>query len=192
MKAETGDSELDRISQFVAGIVEGRDPDLGGHLQRLGKGSLKFGQHVGCSTEENQLLAVGAHIHDIGKLSISENILNKPARLTAAEFSLVKQHTGLGRQLLAPLGLDSRILDIVECHHENYDGSGYPHGLSGEAIPYLARMVRIWDSCDALTMNRPYHQGVPLEDALRIMENDAHFYDPYLLKSFCAMVGGSR
>lgn len=73
-------------------------------------------------------------------------------------------------------------------HHENYDGSGYPDGLAGETIPLLARMIRIWDSFDALTVNRPHHQGVSSEEALRILQSDAPLYGPELLKEFCAMV----
>jgi putative nucleotidyltransferase with HDIG domain len=179
---------LERISKFVAGIVEGRDPDLGGHHKRLGENALAFAKHIGCSAEEMEVLSVGARIHDLGKLSISEHILNKPARLTAAEFSLVKQHTQIGFQLLDPLGLDPRISEIVHYHHENFDGSGYPTGLAGAAIPLLARMTRIWDSYDALTMDRPYHQGVSSEEALQLLQRDSHFYDPDLLKEFCAMV----
>jgi HD-GYP domain-containing protein (c-di-GMP phosphodiesterase class II) len=188
MKAATDSAQLERISTFVARLVEGRDPDLGGHLQRSGVGASQFGRQMGCSSEEIEILAVGGRIHDVGKLSISEHILNKPARLTETEFSLIKQHTEIGDRLLEPLGLDSRISEIVHYHHENFDGSGYPQGLAGEAIPFLARMVRIWDSCDALTMDRPYHQGVSRADALRILQRDERFYDPYLLKSFCAMM----
>lgn len=184
------DSYLEKISDFVAGIVEGRDPDLGGHHERLGKISVSFAQHIGCSPQDAELLLIGARVHDIGKLTISDHILNKPARLTAAEFSLVRQHTEIGNQLLVPLQLDPRISEIVHCHHENYDGSGYPQGLSGETIPLLARMVRIWDSFDALTGDRPYHQGVSDDEALRVQQRDSHFYDPFLLKSFCEMVNG--
>ena len=88
--------------------------------------------------------------------------------------------------------MDPRIGEIVRFHHENYDGSGYPHGLAGDAIPLLARMTRIWDSFDAITMHRPYHQGVSSDQALRILERDAHCYDPDLLKQFCIMVRGNR
>ena len=181
------DSYLERISGFVAGIVDGRDPDLGGHHERLGQMAASFAQHAGCSSEEAGLFSIGASIHDLGKLSISEHILNKPARLTASEFSLVKQHAEIGSQLVAPLGLDSRIAGILRHHHENYDGSGYPDGLSGEAIPLLARIVRIWDSYDALITDRPYHQGISGREALRVLQKDAHFYDPSLLESFCEM-----
>lgn len=185
----TPNSFLERVCAFVAGIVDGRDPDLGAHHRRLGEGAISFAQYVGYSVEEAQLLSVGARIHDIGKLSISEHILNKPARLTAAEVTLVEQHTLIGGQLVGPLGLDSRISEIVLYHHENFDGSGYPRGLAGEAIPWMARLVRIWDSFDALTMTRPYHQAVPPAQALKVLQRDSHLYDPYLLKSFCELTG---
>ncbi len=181
------DSHLKKISNFVAAIVEGRDPDLGGHHQRLGKYAALFAQHLGCSPEDIELLSIGACVHDIGKLTISDHILNKPARLTATEFALVKQHAEIGNQLLDPLGLDPRISEIVHSHHENYDGSGYPKGISGEAIPVFARMIRICDSFDAMTMDRPYHQGISSAAALRAMQCDSHFYEPHLLKSFCQM-----
>lgn len=188
MSSNPYDWHLERISKFIAGIIEGCDPDLGGHHRRLGQSAVLFAQHISCSPEDTERLSIGARIHDIGKLTISEHILNKPARLTATEFSVIKQHPEIGKQILGPLGLDPRISEIVHYHHENYDGSGYPEGLSGEAIPLLARMVRIWDSFDALTMDRPYHQGVPGDEALRALQRDLHFYDPALLKSFCEMI----
>lgn len=181
------DLHPERISRFVAGIIEGRDPDLGGHHERLGQMAASFAQQVGCSSEEAKLLSMGASIHDLGKLSISEHILNKPARLTASEFSLVKQHAEIGCQLVAPLGLDARVSGILRHHHENYDGSGYPNGLSGQAIPLLARIVRIWDSYDALISDRPYHKGIPGREALRVLQRESHFYDPALLEAFCEM-----
>jgi HD-GYP domain-containing protein (c-di-GMP phosphodiesterase class II) len=188
MASDPNDSQVERISKFLAGIVEARDPELGGHHERLGESAVQFARHIGSSAEEAELLFIGARIHDIGKLSISEHILNKPTRLTAAEFAFVKQHAEIGTQLLAPLGLDSRIADIVYYHHENYDGSGYPRGLAGEGIPLFARMVRIWDSFDALVTDRPYHQGVSGDAALRTMQCESHCYDPNLLNAFCVMM----
>jgi putative two-component system response regulator len=184
----TAESLQERVAAFVAGIVEGRDPDLGEHHQRLREGTMLFAQHVGYTTEEAQLLSVGARMHDIGKLFISEHILKKPARLTANEVNLVQQHALIGSQFVEPLGLDSRVHEIVLYHHENYDGSGYPRGLAGEAIPAMARIVRIWDSFDALTMTRPYQQAVSTTQALHLLEQDSHLYDPYLLKSFSELI----
>lgn len=182
----------EKLAQFIAGIVEGRDPDLGAHQQRLGQRGMAYARFIGCASRDAELLSIGARIHDLGKLSISEHILNKPARLTALEFSLVKQHTEIGHRLLAPLGMDPRIAEIVRSHHENFDGSGYPDGLVGTAIPRFARMVRILDSHDALTNDRPYHQGVSCAEARRLMQAEAHSYDPALLDAFCAMLGGDR
>lgn len=87
------DSQLERISNFVAGIVEGRDPDLNGHHHRVGESAVEFAKYVGCPRQEAELLSVGARIHDIGKLSINEHILNKPARLTAAECAIITKTT---------------------------------------------------------------------------------------------------
>lgn len=189
---EPDPSHLERILTFVAGIVEGRDPDLGGHHERLGQDTLLFARHIGCSSKETEMLFAGSLIHDIGKLSISEHILNKPARITVAEFALVEQHAEIGAQLLAPLGLDSRIGDIVYYHRENYDGSGYPRGLAEDAIPLLARMVRICDSFDALATDRPYHQGIFAAAALRTLQRESNFYDPDLLNSFCKIMSNEQ
>lgn len=179
------DSEV--ITKFIAGIVDGRYPDLGGHQQRIKENTVLFAREIGLSQEDTELLSIGAGIHDIGKLSISDYILNKPSQLTTSELVLVKQHVELGSKLLSPLNMDLRINEIVLYHHENYDGSGYPKGLLGDTIPLLARVTRILDSYDALTMNRPYHQGVNSGEALQILQRDSYCYDPHLLKSFCKM-----
>ncbi|WP_018232228.1 HD-GYP domain-containing protein [Thioalkalivibrio thiocyanodenitrificans] len=179
---------MKKIIQFVAGMVEGRDPALAEHHDNLGESAALLAQHLGYSSRETDLLCFGARVHDVGKLSLSDHILNKPARLTAVEFSLVMEHPRLGRDLLAPLDLDPRITEIVCFHHENFDGSGYPEGLKGEAIPLFARIVRILDSFDAMTMDRPYHQSVSPDEALRLMENDARCYDPALLSPFCEVM----
>lgn len=181
-------SNLEKIVSFIQGVMRGRDPDLADHLRRVDEHAGKFARHIGFSEEEAELLAIGAGIHDVGKLGINEHILNKPARLTATEFMLIKQHPVIGHQLIAPLELDQRIVDSVLHHHENYDGSGYPHGLAGQSIPLFARVVRIWDSYDALTMNRPYHRGESKENALAILKRDHAFYDPELLGSFLSMM----
>ena len=179
----------EQISRFVAGIIESRDPGLGEHHHRLGESAVEFARHAGCSSEEAAMRAMSARLHDIGKLAISDHILNKPGRLTATEFSLVRQHAEIGQQLLSPLGLDAGISDAVYCHHENYDGSGYPEGLAGEAIPLAARIVRILDSYDAMTETRSYRQGISHADALRRLQANSQHYDPRLLDIFCRMNG---
>lgn len=147
--------ELKSIKEFITGIIEERYPDLGGHQIRVTENAALFAQYIDLSQQDSESLIIGAGIHDIGKISISDYILNKPAPLSRNEFSLVKQHSEFGYKLLTPLKLGSHITEIVLYHHENYDGSGYPEGLSDDNIPFLARMTRILDSYDALTMDRP-------------------------------------
>jgi HD-GYP domain-containing protein (c-di-GMP phosphodiesterase class II) len=185
MPRRPGAPRLEHISRFVAGIIESRDPDLGEHHHRLGESAVEFARHADCSSEETAVLVMGARLHDIGKLAISDHILNKPARLTAAELALVRQHAEIGHRLLSPLGLDTRISDAVYRHHENYDGSGYPEGLAGEAIPLAARILRILDSYDAMTETRSYRQGISRAEALRRLHASSQHYDPRLLAIFC-------
>lgn len=182
------DVTFEKFIGFVTRIVDGRDPDLCGHLRRVGKLAGVLANRADYPAADVELITAGACLHDIGKLSISEYLLYKPARLTAAEFALVARHSEFGVDLLAPLDLDSRISDIVLYHHENYDGTGYPNGLAGDEIPPFARIVRICDCFDALTSNRPYQQGVSTTKALDMLRRDEHCFDPFLLDSFCRLM----
>jgi response regulator RpfG family c-di-GMP phosphodiesterase len=179
---------LSGIYKFATEIIEERYPDLGSHLFRISNQAIKFAEFASLSKEETSIFSIGAGIHDIGKLMISDYILNKPAKLTGSEYALIKRHAEFGFKLLAPLNLDDRINEIVLHHHENYDGSGYPHGLIGKKIPLLARMARILDSFDALTEDRPYHKGICDIEALGMLQNVSHYYDPNLLECFCDMI----
>jgi len=180
--------QLNSIYQFIAGIVEARYPDLAAHLFRIKEFVTLFAQYASLTVEETSILSIGAGIHDIGKLSISDYILNKPAKLSAIEFAIVQKHVDFGAKFLEPLNLDPRINEIVLYHHENYDGSGYPEKRAGDEIPYLARMVRILDTFDALTEDRPYHLGISYPDAIKVIHNESRLYDPRLLECFFDMV----
>lgn len=184
------DQMLESLSSFVAGLLEVHHPTLGEHQLRMGNHALEFAHHIGCSAADARLLSAGARLHDIGKLAVSQKILNKPGRLTAAELAEVRTHPDVGFALLRPLNLDARIGQIVRFHHENFDGTGYPCGLAGTRIPFLARAVRILDSYDALTSHRPYHSALPGPKALARLRRDAGFYDPDLLQRFCQMFDG--
>ncbi len=188
---QNGKNDFDHINgiyQFTAGIIEARYPDLAEHLFRTKERAILFGQYAALTEEETSILSIGAGIHDIGKLSISDYILNKPARLTAVEYSQVQKHVDFGVQFLKPLNLDPRIDEIVLFHHENQDGSGYPNGLKSNEIPFLARMVRIMDTFDALTEDRPYHKGVSHSEAVGVLRRESRFYDPELLECFFDMI----
>lgn|SRR5690606_14900531 len=175
---------MDKISAFIMGLVEVRDPYTASHQRRLASYASTFARHLSLGEEEAALLTSGAFLHDIGKLAISEHILKKPAKLSEGEYELIKKHCRRGADLLDPLQLHPQVIDIVLYHHENFDGSGYPLGLKGDEIPLLARIVRIIDSYDAITADRPYHKGVPPPLALKILGDDARFYDPDLLEQF--------
>jgi putative two-component system response regulator len=179
---------LARLARFVQGLVDGRDPDLAGHNARSSSAATKLCQRIGCTASETELMTVAAELHDLGKMAINEHILNKPARLTKAEFELVTQHPLIGGRLLEPLELDVRIVEVVRYHHENFDGSGYPEGLQSQRIPFLARIMRVIDSFDALTSDRPYHRGVSAADAVVILQKDSRFYDPEVLDSFSGLI----
>ncbi|MDO8863835.1 HD domain-containing phosphohydrolase [Haliea sp. E1-2-M8] len=179
---------MDEIAQFVERIVSYRDPDLAGHHQRLGEHAENFALHLGYSNEQTATFKTGAEIHDIGKMAIPEHILNKPSRLTPAEMMLIKQHTNIGHEIIYPLGLKQCVRDTVLFHHENYDGTGYPAGIGGNEIPIFGRMMRICDTFDALTEDRPYHKGVSCDDTLKILQRDQRFFDFELLNEFIGMI----
>lgn len=183
---------MDRIAKFVEGLVSYRDPDLAGHHHRIGEYAHDYALHLGYSVEDAATFKMSAEIHDIGKMAIPETILNKVSRLTPTELMIIRQHAGIGHELITPLGLDPCVRDAVLHHHENYDGSGYPAGMGGNEIPMFARMLRVCDSFDAITEDRPYHQGVSWLEALDIMERDERFYDSELLQEFISMVRGNR
>tara|TARA_R110002110_G_scaffold415835_1_gene657238 strand:- start:69423 stop:70001 length:579 start_codon:yes stop_codon:yes gene_type:complete len=179
---------MEKLAQFVERIVSYRDPDLAGHHQRLGGHAANFALHLGYSSQDAATFKMGAEIHDIGKMAIPEHILNKPSRLTPAEMMLIKQHTTIGHEIICPLGLQQCLRDTVMYHHENFDGTGYPTGIGGNEIPIFGRMMRICDTFDALTEDRPYHKGTSYNKSLKIMERDRQLFDPELLDEFTSMI----
>lgn len=179
---------LDDVWTFICKVVEGRDTELSGHHLRASIATTKLARALGCSASELDLFEKASILHDIGKLGIPESILQKPSRLTQAEFALVKQHVAIGGGFVDSLPVDPSILAIISLHHENFDGSGYLKGLRGEDIPYPARLMRITDSFDALTASRPYNRPVSPIQAVDILRKDERFYDPHMLRCFCKLV----
>jgi putative nucleotidyltransferase with HDIG domain len=126
-----------------------------------------------------------ALLHDIGKVAISQHILNKPDRLTESEFNEMKQHVDLGADMLAQFSLQASVVPIVRSHHENWDGTGYLRGLQGREIPIGARIVSVVDCFDALTSDRPYRPRLPKEEAMTIVLNRrGTMYDPAVVDAF--------
>jgi putative nucleotidyltransferase with HDIG domain len=133
---------------------------------------------------ELRALEAAALLHDTGKLAIPEHILNKPDKLTAAEFETMKQHASIGADILSPIDFPFPVVPIVRHHHENWDGSGYPDGLKGEQSPTGARILSVVDCFDALTSDRPYRRAFPTAQALRVIqERSGTMYDPKVVET---------
>lgn len=153
----------------LAMVVEARDPYTGGHLWRVSQFSKLLARQSGLSRRDAALCEIGGFLHDLGKVGVSDAVLNKPDRLIDAEYSVMRTHATVGGRLLAHHPLADLAMDAVTGHHERPDGKGYPRGIAGEAIPEVARIVSIADSFDAMTSARPYRKGMPTEKALAII-----------------------
>lgn len=169
--------------------AEYRDPETGAHILRMAHYSELIANGMGMTQAEQDLLLEAAPMHDIGKVGIADNILLKPGRLTPDEFEIMKHHAIFGYEILK--GSSSRVLqagaEIARAHHEKFDGSGYPNGLAGEAIPIFSRIVAVADVFDALTSERPYKKAWSLERAAEhIKESAGTHFDPKCVGTFFA------
>ncbi|HIE16750.1 MAG TPA: response regulator [Dehalococcoidia bacterium] len=162
--------QTDRIRQSfmnsitaLATALEAKDAYTKGHSERVTRIAVAIAEELGFSHEQIDKIRLAGLVHDIGKIGISESILNKPGKLTNEEFEFVKAHCELGQRILHPIVQDNEILDMVLHHHERYDGRGYPHGLSAQQISLGARILAIADAYDAMTSCRPYRPALSLE-----------------------------
>jgi cyclic di-GMP phosphodiesterase len=163
----------DAIISSLALTIEARDPYTEGHCERLSRYAVAMGRHLNLDMDHLEALGMGGYFHDIGKIGIPDALLLKPGRLTAAEFEIVKQHTVIGDRLCGELRSLRHVRQIVRHHHERLDGSGYPDGLVGDAIPLVAQIVGIADVYDAMTTNRPYRRARTTADAFEELQADA-------------------
>lgn len=172
---------------FLTRLIGMRDPHASRHSYQVTDLASILCQQIDFTSEQLNVLEFSARIHDIGKIAINDFIINKPGRFTEAEYMMAQQHPLLGYKLVESLELDPLIPQVILHHHENFDGTGYPDGIKGEAIPLGARIVRITDTYDALTSNRGYRPAYTHREAIKIMEENQHCYDPQLLEIFFKM-----
>ena len=157
--------------QMLAGAVDEKDPYTRGHSDRVTRYSMMIAKEMGLSEDATEVVRVSAQLHDVGKIGIEDLILKKPGALTTEEFAIMKTHTTKGANILRPVAQLKNMIPGIELHHESLDGRGYPHGLQGDEIPLLARIIAVADTFDALTTNRPYQQAHDPLEALRIIHN---------------------
>jgi len=181
------DSILDNLILFLGRVVSLKSPYTMNHSNNVRNLSLQLAQRVEYPMESLKALEYAAALHDIGKIAVSEYVINKPTLLTELEELMMQQHTVLGKKLIQPLQLDPLIGDVVLFHHENFDGSGYPNRLKGEQIPLAARIVRIADTYDAMASARPYRTAYSHEQALELLKDNCQCFDPLLLDAFLEM-----
>jgi putative nucleotidyltransferase with HDIG domain len=175
---------VDTIAAFV-NVIESKDRYLRGHSARVALYSGELADALRLPAEQAQVAYRGAMLHDLGKLSIMDAILRKPARLTQDEFSMIKSHPVIGAQILEPVRFLSRETCAVRHHHERFDGAGYPDGLKGEDIPFVARIVTVADVFDAITSDRPYRTALRLEEARQeIVQGRGTHFDPDVADAF--------
>jgi putative nucleotidyltransferase with HDIG domain len=178
------------LMEVLGGAIAKRDSDTSVHNYRVTIYAVRLAERVGLNAAQMRDLIAGAFLHDVGKIGISDAILLKPGRLDAEEFAVMKRHVALGVDILKKSDWLQQARDVVEFHHEKYDGSGYLRGLQAEQIPLAARIFAIVDVFDALTSKRPYKEAMPLREAMAIvMASAGSHFDPLLARHFEAIVG---
>jgi putative nucleotidyltransferase with HDIG domain len=172
----------------LASALDARDPYTAGHSLRVSEYACAIARAMNVPEPEQELIRVGALLHDIGKIGISDAVLQKPGRLTPDEEALIRQHPVIGRKILECVQGFDAYLPVVELHHENWDGRGYPRGLKGEETPRTARIVKVADAYDAMTSDRPYRRGMQHSEAVRVLsENAGTQLDPAAVEAFLAL-----
>jgi putative two-component system response regulator len=186
--------DLDHAEQVlfsIARTIESRDPNTGDHCDRLVTLGRAFGEYLGLSATQVRDLAWAGYLHDIGKVGIPDAVLLKTGPFTLAERTIMEQHVAIGEDICRPLRTMQGVLPIIRHHHERWDGSGYPDGLRGDAIPYLAQVFQLIDIFDALTHARPYKPAFSPEESIQIIRQEVarEWRNAILVHQFEAFIG---
>ena len=170
----------------LARSVEAKDSRLEGHCERLAHYAAAMGEALCLDAEDLEALRRGAVLHDVGKIGIPDALLFKPGPLTAEEWRVMREHPVIGERICQPLKSMRDVLPVIRHHHERWDGSGYPDGLAGPAIPLTARILQVADVFDALTTERPYRQPLTPAEALSILRQEVAqgLWDPAVVELF--------
>ncbi len=182
--------DIGSIANSMIKIIDAKDSYTGSHCKAVQSYARLFSKSLGLSGDEVEKIAVGSAFHDIGKIGVPEEVLNNNGPLSDGQFAKIKQHPEIGYKILEDMpAFKGSVAKIVRHHHESWDGSGYPHNLSGDKIPLGARIVAVVDSYHAMTSNRPYRKGMPTEKALGLLKDGAGIqWDPTLIKEFSKII----
>jgi diguanylate cyclase (GGDEF)-like protein/putative nucleotidyltransferase with HDIG domain len=186
--SETADLHLATI-QALAGAIDAKDQTTHMHIRRVQAYATKLAQAIGLSDAAVQGVRTAALLHDIGKLAVPEHILAKPGPLTQEEFQKIRIHPQVGAEIISEVPFPYAVAPLILCHHERWDGKGYPQGLAGESIPIGARILTIVDYYDAVTTDRPYHKALSRENAVALLGAEAgKALDPNLVPVFVGLL----
>ena len=175
--------------QTLAAAIDAKDPYTHGHSERVSSYSMAIARHLDLTQEQVFRVRIAAILHDVGKLGIRDGILNKPGGLSDEEFAVMRQHPGIGAQIMAPISTLKDIIPGIRNHHETWDGTGYPDNLRGDEIPMVARIIGVADTFDAMTTTRPYQEAMTLDYVLAKMRSmSGTRFDPQVIDAFQAAV----
>jgi HD-GYP domain-containing protein (c-di-GMP phosphodiesterase class II) len=173
----------------LARVVEAKDVTTRGHLDRTHRYGMLLARRLDPELGARPEVGYGFFLHDIGKVGVPEAVLCKPGPLNEAEWAVMREHPTIGAQIVSPIRFLAGAIEIVQSHHERWDGRGYPRGLRGEQIPLAARVFAVADSFDAMTSDRPYRSAMPLEEALgEIRRGAGSQFDPEVARAFLRLV----
>jgi len=172
------------IIECLAAALEAKDLYTSGHSSRVGDMSFELGRAMGLKGSELETIHIAAHLHDIGKMGIPENILNKSGKLLPHEWAEIQRHPEIGCKILSKSKKLKKIAEIVLYHHERWDGRGYPHGLREDRIPLGSRIIGVTDAIDAITSVRPYRNAMSWEECREeILANKGIQFDPVAVET---------
>jgi len=185
--SELQDTYLSTIKVLVS-TIEAKDPYTNGHTKRVVKFAKLLAEKVGLSKKDQEIVSFGAALHDIGKLGVYENILNKSSELTEKEWKVIKSHPEIGANIVKDMKFLEPARDLVRHHHERLDGSGYPDGLRGEEISIGARIVAIADSFDAMTSDRPYRKALSYREGIIQLKKQINKFDKEIIQHLVDLI----
>lgn len=179
---------MDTLRSLISSI-QARDHYTEEHSRRVTDEAVRLAENLGCTQKEIESIRIASVLHDVGKIAVPDSILLKEGKLTEEECMIIKNHPTIGENILKPITLLADERKIVQCHHERWDGKGYPLGLKGEEIPLLARVMAVVDAFDAMTNNRTYRPAMPKEEAIaELIANKSTQFDPDIVDAYIKII----